>query len=82
MRPCEYTDMSTKEHNRTTIIEVRDLLFYKKFNKKLEHKNTRLSLDTHWVIIRFRNQKNGKKNEIIVFSHTYGHTQGQTHVLK
>ena len=66
MRSCEYTDTPAKTEKKTDIIEVGDILFYDKHDKKLKHNHENLPKEAHWVAICFRSQKNGEKNEIII----------------
>jgi hypothetical protein len=66
MRSCEYTKTPKSEERKTTLLELRDITFRDEDGNILSQKSKDLALRAHYVIIRFRNQKNGEKMESVV----------------
>ena len=63
MRSCEYTLTPKHEEKETKLLELHDIIFLTKNHMVIPHVDPLLSQKAYALVITFRSQKNGVKNE-------------------
>lgn len=66
-RSCEYTKTPKNEEKKTRLLELQDIRFYDSRKKEVKHAHIKArASELEFVAIRYRNQKNGEVNEVVV----------------